>query len=101
MHPVWRRLMLLVPLVLLVTGAHVWDAAKKGESLWVPMAAAAIPLAIIGAMGWHASRPVQGMNQKEAWAHQMGRLAGLWRWAAVAAVGIATLRAVAYLATLK
>lgn len=48
-----RRVMFIIGvLVVLVSAGHAYDALKKGESPWVPLAL--VPVLIAALWGWHA-----------------------------------------------
>ncbi len=81
---------ILLPLLVLVFGFHAQDAIQRKESLWPVVLGAGLALSVLGGTIFYALR--EGPARATA---RSGRLA---RWVVPLAVGIAGLRAIAWLA---
>ncbi len=81
---------LLLPLLVLIFGWHARDAASKGESLWPVVLGIVVALSVLGGTVFYVAR--EGPTQSAA------RAARLTRWVLPLAIGIAALRAIAWLA---
>lgn len=81
---------LLLPLLALIFGWHAQDALSKGKSLWPATLGVVVALSILGGTVFYVAR--QGPTQSAA------RAARFTRWIVPLAIGIAALRAIAWLA---
>jgi hypothetical protein len=79
---------MLVPLPALVFGWHTRDVLRRGESPWPVVLGVALVIAILGGVGFYALR--------EGPAEATARSARILRWAAPLAIGLAALRALAW-----
>jgi hypothetical protein len=80
---------MLVPFLVLVFGWHLTDALRRGESAWPVVLGSMGSLAVLGGTGFYVLR--EGRLKVAA------RSARLLKWVAPLAMGIAALRALAWL----
>lgn len=84
------RFAILSPFVLAVFGFHLWDAQRRGETVWPVVLGVALVVALIGGTVFYATR--EGPDRVRA------RSVRLLKWVAPLALALAALRAVAWLA---
>jgi hypothetical protein len=80
----------LLPFLVFIFAWHARDALGKGESIWPVILGAGVAMAVLGGTVFHLTR--EGPENVGA------RSSGLLKWAVPLAIGIAAVRAIAWLA---